>query len=133
MGTPSPPAGWGSSSPQRLSWSGQCQNHPEREGIGICLSCHRVFCSECITKIDGVNYCQDCLAQIQPTKKTTPQGEDPPAKAALPQKEQPAPRAGSFHRFIAYSMVLLGLGLFLLTLFLFGLYPTMLALLGEKL
>jgi hypothetical protein len=41
----------------------QCRNHPEREGVGICVACRRVFCVECSTKIDGVNHCRECLAK----------------------------------------------------------------------
>lgn len=29
----------------------------------MCVACHRVFCVECATKIDGVNHCRDCLAR----------------------------------------------------------------------
>jgi hypothetical protein len=40
-----------------------CRNHPEREGIGICVICKNVVCVECSTKIDGVNHCRTCLAR----------------------------------------------------------------------
>ena len=39
-----------------------CRNHPEREAIGICVECRSRVCSECVTKIDGINYCVSCLA-----------------------------------------------------------------------
>lgn len=44
----------------------QCTNHPDREGIGVCMGggrggCKRVFCEECSTKIEGVNTCLSCL------------------------------------------------------------------------
>jgi len=39
----------------------QCYNHPEREGVGICVSCRSVVCVECSTKIDRMNYCRQCL------------------------------------------------------------------------
>jgi hypothetical protein len=45
----------------------QCRNHPEREGVGICVACRRVFCVECSTKIDGVNHCRECLGKRQRT------------------------------------------------------------------
>jgi hypothetical protein len=41
----------------------QCRNHPDREGVGICVSCRRVICVECSTKIEGVNHCRECLAK----------------------------------------------------------------------
>lgn len=71
----------------------QCRNHPEREGVGICVACRRVFCIECSTKIDGVNHCRECLGRRQKTA------------AALS-----APRAGLLLR--AFELVL-ALGLVL--------------------
>jgi type II secretory pathway pseudopilin PulG len=49
----------------------QCRNHPEREGVGICVACRRVFCVECSTKIDGVNHCRECLAKRQKTAQAS--------------------------------------------------------------
>ncbi len=49
----------------------QCRNHPEREGVGICVACRRVFCVECSTKIDGVNHCTECLAKRQLTAQAS--------------------------------------------------------------
>jgi len=49
----------------------QCRNHPEREGVGICVACRRVFCVECSTKIDGVNHCRECLGKRQRTAAAT--------------------------------------------------------------
>ena len=49
----------------------QCRNHPEREGVGICVACRRVFCVECSTKIDGVNHCRECLGKRQRTAQAT--------------------------------------------------------------
>jgi len=39
----------------------RCYNHPEREGVGVCVQCRRVICVECGTRIDGMNYCTACL------------------------------------------------------------------------
>jgi hypothetical protein len=39
----------------------RCFNHPEREGVGICVGCRSVVCVECSTKIEGMNYCIGCL------------------------------------------------------------------------
>lgn len=41
-----------------------CQNHPEREAIGICVECRARICSECVTKVDGINYCVSCYAVL---------------------------------------------------------------------
>jgi len=39
----------------------RCYNHPEREGVGICVGCRAVVCVECSTKVEGMNYCIACL------------------------------------------------------------------------
>jgi hypothetical protein len=39
-----------------------CQNHPEREALGVCVACRARVCAECVTKVDGVNHCAACLA-----------------------------------------------------------------------
>jgi hypothetical protein len=41
-----------------------CTNHLEREAIGICVECRSRVCAECVTKIDGINYCVRCLAVL---------------------------------------------------------------------
>ena len=47
----------------------RCINHPDREGVGICVSCRSVVCVECSTKIDRMNYCIRCLqAASQPAR-----------------------------------------------------------------
>jgi hypothetical protein len=43
------------------SASAPCANHPTREALGICVHCKRLVCSECSTRIDGVNHCVSCL------------------------------------------------------------------------
>lgn len=50
---------------QPVPQSPHCANHPEREGIGICVSCRSVVCVECSTKIDRMNYCVRCLEAAQ--------------------------------------------------------------------
>lgn len=39
-----------------------CVNHPEREALGVCVRCRTRVCTECVTKVDGINYCVTCLA-----------------------------------------------------------------------
>ena len=41
-----------------------CPNHPTREAIGICVRCRSRLCSECATKVDGINYCVGCLGAL---------------------------------------------------------------------
>ena len=41
-----------------------CTNHLDREAIGICVECRSRVCSECVTKVDGINYCVACLAML---------------------------------------------------------------------
>jgi hypothetical protein len=40
-----------------------CQNHPAREAVGICVHCGRRVCTECSTKVEGINHCSSCLAE----------------------------------------------------------------------
>src|SRR6187397_1462604 len=47
--------------PQSLPHTFRCSNHPDREGVGICVNCRSVICIECSTKIDRMNYCIRCL------------------------------------------------------------------------
>jgi hypothetical protein len=44
----------------------RCANHPEREGVGICVSCRAVVCVECSTRVDRMNYCIRCLRAVAP-------------------------------------------------------------------
>jgi hypothetical protein len=41
-----------------------CIHHPDREAMGVCVRCRARHCSECITKVDGVNFCARCLAEL---------------------------------------------------------------------
>lgn len=43
-----------------------CANHPQREASGICVACRTQVCSECSTKVDGINYCVACLGRLGP-------------------------------------------------------------------
>jgi hypothetical protein len=42
--------------------SGRCHYHPARVGVGICVECRRVICTECTTQFEGINRCAQCLA-----------------------------------------------------------------------
>jgi hypothetical protein len=41
-----------------------CRHHPEQAARGVCVHCGTPLCLACITKIDGINHCQDCLAGL---------------------------------------------------------------------
>lgn len=41
-----------------------CANHESRQAIGVCVRCRRRVCSECTTKIDGINHCVGCFAEL---------------------------------------------------------------------
>jgi hypothetical protein len=38
-----------------------CVNHPGVPGIGICVSCRRVLCDPCSTRLQGRNFCSRCM------------------------------------------------------------------------
>jgi hypothetical protein len=44
--------------------SAHCSQHPAREAVGICVRCRASMCSDCITKIDGINHCRACLDEL---------------------------------------------------------------------
>ncbi|MGF1468391.1 MAG: B-box zinc finger protein [Sandaracinaceae bacterium] len=37
-----------------------CHNHPGRDALGVCVQCRQRVCAECVTKVDGINYCVAC-------------------------------------------------------------------------
>jgi hypothetical protein len=41
-----------------------CKYHPDRPGVGICMRCRAVICSDCCTRLDGVNHCHACLKAL---------------------------------------------------------------------
>jgi hypothetical protein len=49
-----------------------CRNHPYRDAVGVCRRCRARLCVDCLTKIDGINYCRDCLAVQQQKTATKP-------------------------------------------------------------
>jgi hypothetical protein len=38
-----------------------CSNHPNKEAKAICVSCGKLFCSDCLIVVDRKNYCKNCL------------------------------------------------------------------------
>ena len=47
-----------------------CFLHPERKAIGLCVLCRTPICSECSTRVDGINYCQSCLSTLRQPQGT---------------------------------------------------------------
>lgn len=43
--------------------SGRCHYHPDRAGLGICVECRNVICTECTTQFEGINRCAKCLGE----------------------------------------------------------------------
>jgi hypothetical protein len=60
-----------------------CRNHPDREAIGICVECRARVCSECVTKVDGINYCVSCLAVLADRGARKQQAEKQPTSRWL--------------------------------------------------
>ena len=58
-----------------------CPNHPTREAIGICVRCRSRLCSECATKVDGINYCVACLRALAERPAPLPHAATSPIAA----------------------------------------------------
>ena len=41
--------------------SGGCVHHPERAPVGRCVRCRRPVCGECLTRLEGILHCRECL------------------------------------------------------------------------
>jgi len=41
---------------------GVCANHRDRAPVGRCARCGAHACAECVTRLDGILHCRDCLA-----------------------------------------------------------------------
>lgn len=42
----------------------KCTNHPEREAAGVCVSCGKPFCRDCLIEMDGRYFCALHLREI---------------------------------------------------------------------
>ncbi|GAB4156151.1 MAG: hypothetical protein Kow00107_05810 [Planctomycetota bacterium] len=38
-----------------------CRNHPNRTAVGVCRSCGKLVCEDCMTMIEGVITCTSCV------------------------------------------------------------------------
>jgi hypothetical protein len=47
-----------------------CKYHPDRPGVGICVRCRAVICSDCRTRVDGINHCHACLKALGRSSET---------------------------------------------------------------
>lgn len=57
----------------RLHHSSQCKYHPDRAGVGICVRCGIVICTECTTRFEGINHCASCVAALdKPAVRSRP-------------------------------------------------------------
>ncbi len=56
--------------------SGRCHYHPERAGLGICVECRNVICTECTTQFEGINRCAQCLAKRRQRAQGTVEQRD---------------------------------------------------------
>ncbi|NLT67385.1 MAG: hypothetical protein GXX84_12350 [Acidobacteria bacterium] len=64
----------------------RCINHPAVETQEACSACSRALCNECIHRIKGKPYCEDCLArgaEWASTVKDLRLPSDSPKRAAL--------------------------------------------------
>ena len=39
-----------------------CNNHPDKEATGMCVSCGKPYCADCLVDVGGKMHCKDCLA-----------------------------------------------------------------------
>lgn len=60
-----------------------CANHPERDAVGVCVQCRKYVCLECTTRIEGVNYCADCLPRVHRKESKVSRSWEKPAAALI--------------------------------------------------
>lgn len=64
-----------------MSPAGFCRNHPERPATGICVACRTSICGECVTKVQGINYCSACLTKRPGSRRPRSSAGSPPLVA----------------------------------------------------
>lgn len=40
-----------------------CQKHPDREAAGMCVTCGKPFCQECLVELNNKYFCKSCLSE----------------------------------------------------------------------
>ena len=58
-------------------------NHDDVAGIGVCVACRKVVCEGCTTRLQGRNFCADCLAMRGPPTPATGVGGSTLSRAAV--------------------------------------------------
>ena len=65
-----------------------CANHPDVPAVAYCRTCGKPLCSACSREVNGVVYCEQCLAArlsgAVPAAGFVPQGMEPPPGAPSP-------------------------------------------------
>lgn len=46
----------------------RCRNHAGREAVAKCMTCHEVYCRECVVEHEGRMTCKHCLDAILGTE-----------------------------------------------------------------
>lgn len=40
-----------------------CVNHADKPAAGVCVSCGKFFCDDCLVEANGKNYCKTCIGK----------------------------------------------------------------------
>jgi LiaI-LiaF-like transmembrane region len=60
-----------------------CAVHAEAEAAGFCRNCGRALCAQCVRSVQGMLYCEDCLARTVAQPPPAAAGTGSPIIAAL--------------------------------------------------
>lgn len=82
---------------------GRCDAHAGRAAAAVCRACVAPFCTECLTRIDGVNHCARCSARLHPPRPEPP----PPFRAFAARARMPRSALRLLGVFAVYSLVAL--------------------------
>ena len=55
-----------------------CVNHGAVPGIGVCVGCRRVVCEACTTRLQGRNFCVECLTARAVVGRPRASADSPP-------------------------------------------------------
>ena len=89
--------------PFREIAGGRCGTHADRAAAGVCRVCVTPSCSECLTRVDGVNHCARCLARLHPPRPEPP----PPFRAFAARARMPRSVLRLLGVFSVYALVAL--------------------------
>ncbi|MFC2019039.1 hypothetical protein ACFLU4_03680 [Chloroflexota bacterium] len=62
----------------------KCAYHPDRDAVGLCVSCGRFVCSECKAELGGKIYCNSCADKQPSAQAPEPAGATSSPAAGLP-------------------------------------------------